>query len=297
MRIREYQQQALRTDRSSGSSRDQLLLPLLGLAGEAGSLLSEFKKFIREGERYRPFTDQVSEELGDILWYVSNIASKMNLDLQEIAEENLAKLADRWPELQPESPPLFDTRRYDAMFPLNEQLPRSMRVEFREVVADAHTTVLMSYEGRPLGDPLTDNAHVDDGYRYHDVAHLTHAILLGWSPVLRALMKRKRKSEPQIDMVEDGARAAVTEEAVSAVTYAYAKDHSFFEGVNSVDYELLRTIKMMTQPFEVRDRSPREWEHAILSCYKVWRALRENRGGIFVGDSEKGEVYYEPLRP
>ena len=48
-----------------------LMVPLLGLAGEAGSLLTEYKKWLREGDRYRPFSDQVSEEIGDILWYLS----------------------------------------------------------------------------------------------------------------------------------------------------------------------------------------------------------------------------------
>jgi len=295
MQFRDYQREALQTDRSPGKSRESMLLPLLGLAGEAGSLLTEFKKFIREGDKYRPFTDQVSEELGDILWYISNIASKMNLDLQEIAEENLAKLADRWPPSAPETLRLFDVSRYDAMFPAEEQLPRRMRVEFRELRVGDQVKVEMVYDGRPLGNQLTDNAHVDDGYRYHDAVHLTYAIMLGWSPVLRALLHKKRKQDPQIDEVEDGARAAVTEEAVSALMFAHAKDHSFFESATTVDYELLKTIRLMTRPFEVRDKSLREWERAILKAYEVWRALRTNKGGVFLGDADAGIVRYEPL--
>ena len=89
--FREYQEAATKTDQVPDVGDNDfkaLMVPLLGLAGEAGSLLSEFKKWLRQGDIYRPFADQVSEEIGDILWYVSNIASKMHLDLEEIAREN-----------------------------------------------------------------------------------------------------------------------------------------------------------------------------------------------------------------
>jgi hypothetical protein len=184
--------------------------------------------------------------------------------------------------------------RYDVKFPSSERLPTRFRVEFIETrVGGSGVRIELLCGGKPLGDPLTDNAHTDDGYRYHDVFHLTNAILLGWSPVTRKLLGVKRKSVPQIDEVEDGARAAVIEEAVSALTFGYAKDFSFFQGSNSVEYGLLRTIQMMTRPFEVRDRTSREWEHAILSGYQVWRKMRIHRGGIFVGDRVAGSVRYE----
>jgi hypothetical protein len=80
---------------------------------------------MREGDRYRPFTDQVAEEIGDILWYLANIAEKEGLDLQEIAEENLAKIADRFHPNQTDNTPLFRVDRYDAAYPESEQLPPS----------------------------------------------------------------------------------------------------------------------------------------------------------------------------
>jgi hypothetical protein len=142
----------------------------------------------------------------------------------------LAKLSERWPTADAETPRLFAAanNQYDARYPLYEQLPRQMQVEFREVRVGAATKVELVYNGAPLGNQLTDNAHMDDGFRHHDVVHLTYAMMLGWSPVVRALLKRKRKSEPQIDEVEDGARDAVTEEAISVVVFGHAKDHSFF---------------------------------------------------------------------
>lgn len=295
--FREYQRLAAVTDAVTGSDLRSQTIPLLGLAGEVGSLLSEYKKFLRDGERYRPFTDQVAEEIGDVLWYLARIAGRAGLDLEDIAEENLAKTSERWPSQESQPVLLADAMaRYDNGFPEKEQLPTAIRVEFREIAGSGTTRLQMTWNGNPLGDPLTDNAHINDGYRYHDVFHLTNATMLGWSPVCRSLIRAKRKSNPRTDEVEDGARAAVTEEAISALVFGYARDYSFFDGVESIDFELLRTIKTMTRPFEVRDRTYREWESAILAGFSVWREMVRHRGGVFVGDATIPSVTFEPLQ-
>jgi NTP pyrophosphatase (non-canonical NTP hydrolase) len=292
--LRDYQKQAVRTNRVKGEKRDAIMVPLLGLAGEAGSLLTEYKKWLREGDRYRPFTDQVSEEIGDILWYLASIAEQEGLDLQEIAEENLTKLRDRWPPETGDSTPLFGGESYDASFPQNERLPLNLTVEFREIHVKGMRKLETIANGKPFGDPLTDNSHADDGYRFHDVFHFTNAIVLGWSPIVRRHLRVKRQSVPQIDEVEDGARAAITEEAISAVVFGQARDFSFFDGANTVDFGLLRTIKQMAGPFEVRDKSLRHWEMAILQGYTVWRAMVANKGGFLIGDAITHNVRYEP---
>jgi len=56
---------------------------------------------------------------------------------------------------------------------------------------------------------------------------MTCATLLRWSPVIKALMKRKRKSDKEIDEVEDGRRASVADEALAAVAFSYAVRHTF----------------------------------------------------------------------
>ena len=97
MNFAEYQSQALETDQTSTRrSEDAQLIPLLGLAGEAGGLLSEYKKWLRDGPSHLRFVDHVHEELGDILWYLSNVASKYGLELEEIASANLAKTRARF---------------------------------------------------------------------------------------------------------------------------------------------------------------------------------------------------------
>ena len=72
------------------------IIPLLGLAGEAGDLLTEYKKRLRDGDAYVVFKDRVKEELGDILWYISNFADRFDLKLSEIVEYNLDKTSERF---------------------------------------------------------------------------------------------------------------------------------------------------------------------------------------------------------
>src|SRR5437016_14363275 len=89
--------------------------------------------------------------------------------------------------------------------------------------------IQMYYEGTQLGNNLDDNAHEEDGYRFHDAFHLAFLAVFGWSPVIRKLLDKKRHSVPEIDNVEDGARAIIIEEAISAMVYEHAKDHNFYE--------------------------------------------------------------------
>ena len=100
MDFNSYQKEALRTDRVPGrdgvDDATSLIVPMLGLAGETGQLLSEYKKHLRDGEAHRLFKERVSEELGDLLWYIANVASKFDLSLSDVAAANLAKVKQRW---------------------------------------------------------------------------------------------------------------------------------------------------------------------------------------------------------
>ncbi|MEX0661202.1 MAG: nucleoside triphosphate pyrophosphohydrolase family protein [Balneolaceae bacterium] len=273
MNLREYQIKSSETDQHPGSDKLlDFLIPVLGLVGEMGSALSEFKKRLRDGKSYTSFKPHLEEELGDVLWYLSNIATKMELDLDKIAEKNIKKTQNRWTLHS-------KYHLFDEDYSENEQLPRKFDLEFKEIKDSVGTKVQVLINGKIAGDPLTDNSHVDDGYRYHDIFHYGFAAYLGWSPVLRKLLSIKRKSDPQIDEVEDGARAAVIEEAISAYVYPFAVETNFFKGVDALDYEILKTIKRLVLPFEVSKRTLKEWEFAILESYKIYRFLRENQGG------------------
>lgn len=291
MDFKTYQAQALLTDQVPGSSDDEaitaLIVPMLGLAGETGQLLSEYKKHLRDGEAHRLFKDRVGEELGDLLWYIANVASKFGLDLDQIARQNLDKVRARFAPVSLEAPQL------DSGFPELERLPRQMTVRLvEEPGSSPRPKVRMTVNGEGIGCLLGDNAYDPDGYRFHDVFHLAYAAILGWSPNLRAFLKRKRKSRPLLDEVEDGGRARIIEEGVSALAFDYARVHSFLEGISEVDYGLLRTIKSMTSHLEVGQASAADWERAILEGFAVWREVVANNGGEILVDLNARAIRY-----
>jgi len=297
MHFDDYQRQAQETDQvpqesiSADGSKGQII-PFLGMAGEVGSLLSEYKKVLRDGPAHVHFKEQVREELGDILWYVANVATKFGLSLEQIAQENLQKTRDRWLAQREQKPRLFD-----EIYPAHEQLPRQFEYLLTYGLDEKGSRKVMvrTTDGKQVGNFLTDNAITEDGYRFHDVMHLAHAAVLGWSPVFRKLLDRKRRSDVKVDEVEDGGRAGVIDEALVAIEFEYAQRHQMFEGANAVDCELLRSIKRLTEGLEVRVVTPKEWEQAILQGFKVWREIRKHDGGIVRGDMVARTVEFSPL--
>jgi hypothetical protein len=188
------------------------------------------------------------------------------------------------------------THFFDAGCPVEEQIPRSFSVSFKEVgVGKKGEVRVVLNNNKQVGDIINDNAHNDDFYRYHDIFHYTFATMLGWSPCTRAMMKCKRKSDEIIDEIEDGARATITEEALSMVIFNEAKRKSFFRNNNKVSKTTLRIIKEMTEPFEVKIRSSKDWEKAILNAYEVFRFLIDNKGGKVEFNANKKKIKYFSL--
>ena len=70
---------------------------VLGLAGEAGEAADKVKKVIRDKGGYASDEDRqaIAKELGDVLWYLANVARYLNIPLSEIAEDNIDKLSNR----------------------------------------------------------------------------------------------------------------------------------------------------------------------------------------------------------
>lgn len=295
MDLDHYQKEARKTDKTPSSKGKGIIIPLLGLAGEVGTLLSEYKKHLRDGKAHRLFHERLAEELGDILWYVANTASKFNLDLEGIAEINLAKTRERWPVGKDQTSLRLISHLLDEEFPKREQIPRRFRIQFEELTVGGKLKVCLSRGGQAVGEDLTDNAYYDDGYRFHDVFHLAYAAVLGWSPVTRKILKCKRRSNNVVDEVEDGGRAIVIEEAISAFVYDYARKHDFLKAVPSLDYNLLKTIKSFTADLEVRVRTYDEWEQAIFSGYRVWNKMRQaKRGTVSIDLSAKKIILMKP---
>lgn len=281
MEFRQYQEATRTTDQRPSHELKDIAIHLLGLAGEAGSVASEYKKFLRDGAAHAWWKARMREELGDVLWYISAIASHLDLNLNEIAGANLEKTRNRWLSRP--------TAALDAEYPESERLPRVGRYEFRPTTSKSgRPAITLWFEGQQIGDELTDASHVEDGYRFHDVFHLAYAVVLGWSPVSRALLKRKRRSNPLTDENEDGGRAVVIEEGIAALAFAYGAQHQMLEGVERLDQRLLETIEMLAQVTEVGVRTPAEWERAIIVGFKAFRALLAAGGGAVQFDADAG---------
>lgn len=96
MDFREYQARAADTALYPNAGTNYVY-PTLGLAGEAGEIANKVKKIARDhgGVIIDDTRNMIKAELGDVLWYVARIAAEFDLSMQEVAEENIAKLASR----------------------------------------------------------------------------------------------------------------------------------------------------------------------------------------------------------
>jgi NTP pyrophosphatase (non-canonical NTP hydrolase) len=91
-----YQNLADRSAGAGGQGERRLIVAALGLAGEAGEFANLVKKMTAHGHEFDP--EALKDELGDVLWYLSEAATAAGLDLNEIAQENVDKLLKRYPE-------------------------------------------------------------------------------------------------------------------------------------------------------------------------------------------------------
>jgi NTP pyrophosphatase (non-canonical NTP hydrolase) len=361
----DYQKLALSADKTPDQS---LAFPLLGLFGEAGSLLSVIKKKQRDRTSYLGYEPHVIEELGDVLWYFAIVAARgglslstvgHNLDrsfadwqdqggtdlrftalqatstkgiqkeptpafektsldlaadigalladhqagrlsgnqsalkghlvtimralvkaaseagvaLEKAAQDNLAKIFDRWPSERIYPAPL------DEKAKANEQLPRALTIDIFEREVRGQIYVFQRSNGINIGDRLTDNALEPDDYRFHDVFHYAYCAVLTWSPVVRALLHLKRKSDPRIDEAEDGARAILIEEGIATWIFGQAKQLGSFEGIapGGLSFDILKTVRQFVAGYEPQVCPLWLWEEAILQGFEAFRFLREKR--------------------
>lgn len=213
--------------------------------------------------------------------------STTNLTFAEVARGNLRKARGAFI-----TPSLEDLIDFDGEYPIEEQLPRSFEIRINQRTGGRS---YLRWNGVFIGDPLTDNSADPDGYRFHDVFHFAHAAILHWSPVMRALIRHKRKSRPEVDEAQDGGRAIVVEEGLTAWIFARAKELDFFAEQSRVSLDILKTIAEFVAGYEVSRAPLKLWERAILDSYAAFRQLRDQEGGWIVGDRQARTIRFEPL--
>ena len=205
----------------------------------------------------------------------------------EIVHSNIKKVRGRFLKFS-----LAGLPDFDGDFPEEEKLPERFEIE---IIQRMEGKSYMRWNGVFIGDPLTDNIMDPDGYRFHDVFHLSYAAILHWSPIFRGLIKQKRKTRPEIDEGEDGGRARVVEEGLSAWIFSRAKHQGFFERQDFLSFDLLKVVQGFVRGYEVEKCPLSLWEYAILEGYKVFREVRKNKEGVVIGDRSTRTIAYKPI--
>ena len=205
----------------------------------------------------------------------------------DVARGNMAKTRSRFVQPAVGAHPTFDDGFEDE-----ERLPDTFEIEITQRESGL---CYLRWNKVFVGDPLTDNILDADHYRFHDVFHFAHAAILHWSPVMRALIKQRRKSDKVTDQAQDGGRAIVVEEGLTAWIFSRAKELDFFANQTSVSFDMLKTIADFVRGYEVDACPLNLWERAILDGYKVFREVRANRGGVVIGDRKARTIGYRPL--
>jgi NTP pyrophosphatase (non-canonical NTP hydrolase) len=100
MQFNDYQKFAAKGIRRESEGKNLLVGFALGLGGESGEVLDDIKK--REYHGRDISTKHTAEELGDVLWYVANLATQLGYSLEDIVEYNVYKLKNRYPDLYKE---------------------------------------------------------------------------------------------------------------------------------------------------------------------------------------------------
>ena len=114
MTLKEYQAFAAQGIHDATLEREPIVGFALGLVGETGEVVDDIKKRIFHG-REVPM-EHTAEELGDVLWYVANIATQCGLSLEDIIQQNVTKLMARYPEMysKPDNSCLHNVHLYEG---------------------------------------------------------------------------------------------------------------------------------------------------------------------------------------
>jgi hypothetical protein len=219
-------------------------------------------------------------------FFVSYLAAvrATEIPLDQVLAVNIKKVRGRFI-----LPDLREVESFDSSFEEDERLPEEFEIH---VVERKNGKTYLKWNGVFVGDPLTDNIAEEDGYRFHDVFHMAFASILGWSPTFRALLRRKRKSDPRVDEEQDSGRAIVVEEGLSAWIFSAAKHLDYFEGRDRVPFDLLKGISTFVEGYEVDVLPLSLWEKAILDGYGIFRQLRKEGQGVIVGNRDARSITF-----
>ena len=117
--------------------------------------------------------------------------------------------------------------------------------------------------GRQVGNSLTDNSYIDDGYRYHDILHFSHAAILGWSPVTRWLLGKRNNNKHEFSI----------EEGINAEVFALYTEGLYLSPLN------IELIIHRVKKFGLENNTEGEWLKSINAGMFALKILHKHKGG------------------
>ena len=96
MTINEYQKLAMTTLNPDLDKKDALINGVMGLCGESGEVIDIVKKYLAQGHDLDK--EKIIKELGDVAWYMAEIATVLDVELEDVLVQNIEKLKKRYPE-------------------------------------------------------------------------------------------------------------------------------------------------------------------------------------------------------
>jgi len=97
MDFKDYQEKSKKTDMGTVIKDSNIAYYMLGLCDETGEVAGKVKKLYRDydGKLTEDYKQEIKKELGDVLWYLSQLATRFDLTLEDIAQANIDKLYSR----------------------------------------------------------------------------------------------------------------------------------------------------------------------------------------------------------
>ncbi|MDD3083697.1 MAG: nucleoside triphosphate pyrophosphohydrolase family protein [Candidatus ainarchaeum sp.] len=97
MDFKEYQEKSKKTDLGTIIEKSEIAYYALGLTDEAGEVAGKIKKLYRDknGILDEEYKKEIAKELGDVIWYLSQLCTKLGLNFEEVADMNIQKLYNR----------------------------------------------------------------------------------------------------------------------------------------------------------------------------------------------------------
>lgn len=94
MEANEYQRLAMITLNMELTKKDMLVNGVMGLNGESGEVIDIVKKHLFQGHDLDK--EKIIKELGDVMWYVAEVCSSLDISLDEVLKQNIDKLQKRY---------------------------------------------------------------------------------------------------------------------------------------------------------------------------------------------------------